>query len=219
MKRAALILALLAVFLALPAIAGASYPVANDTQWKPHALKWHRIVVKERRILVRHTDALELPRPRRVPAIVRDVLVYLPDSAAGETSKGMSWQRYGHDSKRVAVFWRDTRIPQLHRRLTHPGGSGAARWWPLASYVGWPRSERGNWIFCVRGESGGDPSTTGAAGEASLMQIHPIHAKTFKRVTGKAFWRYAWRAELNIRFGLWLWEREGWAPWTVMRAR
>jgi len=101
-------------------------------------------------------------------------------------------------------------------RMTHPGGSGAARWWPLAHWVGWPDSERGNVIRCIGDESGG--STTADNGVCrGLGQVHVCHAATFRRVTGRSYFWGVYDALANLLFCHWLWERQGWSPWVAMR--
>ena len=194
-----------------------------DPEHQEWALHWKQQAQQVRKRVLRYTTALGLGDPRPVPQSIDYVLWFAGTTPADDPTAEpepygvLSMREWGRDCKALAVFWREVRIPELRHRLTHPAGSGAARWWPLASFLGWPDSERANWIHCVTGESHGDPTTVGKAGELNIMQIHPCHAKAFRRVTGVSFWcQTTWD---NVKFGLWLWKQAGWSPWSAMRGR
>lgn len=117
------------------------------------------------------------------------------------------WQYYRHEAKRFkgwsAYYW---------RKMKSPKGSGAARWWPLAWYAGWPAHEKDNWIYCVTHESHGSSTAMNPIGAAGIMQIYPA-CKDWKNPIA------------NITAGLrkYLADRRqghsGWRPWTTMWSR
>ena len=63
---------------------------------------------------------------------------------------------WGRACKHAAVRWNAGARRLLHR-MQHPGGSGAARWWPLARYAGWWPWLHATWLKVVTRESGGNP--------------------------------------------------------------
>lgn len=207
-----------------------AYPQANDTQYKKWALQWHNVAKRERITLVRHTDALGLKRPRRVPTI-REWTVYICETdkpnlgSVDFTAEGMdlataesrcdtvtaimSWRHYGADSKRVAKAFR-ARTKVLHHRITHPGGSSnGKRWIPLARYVGWPESTLQTLAYIIMRESSGRAHAyNGVIGCSGLLQIWPGHVAAANR--SRLF-----DPEYNLRVGLRLWLAQGWSPWRV----
>jgi hypothetical protein len=107
------------------------------------------------------------------------------------------------------------RYDNLLYAARHPGGSGATRWWPLARFMGWPPSERSNFILCVTGESGGSASASNGVCRG-LMQVHECHAADFRRVTGLPYFNGVYVPSANLKYGLRLWKAGGWGPWTTM---
>jgi len=65
----------------------------------------------------------------------------------------------------------------------------------------------------VHCESTWNPDVTGQAGERGLWQIHPVHRHTFEQVTGQP-WSQAYDPFWNSRFARWLYDTQGWRPWT-----
>ena len=94
------------------------------------------------------------------------------------------------------------RTRALVRRMTHPGGSGSARWLPLARYVGWPRSLSSALTLCIRLESGGRPGAQNWRYHG-LMQIY----------------RGSYTPRSNLAQGYRMWCARGWQPWPPMIAR
>lgn len=88
---------------------------------------------------------------------------------------------------------------------------------PVEQAVEWfPPGERERARCIVWYESRNNPAATGSAGEASLFQIHPVHAGSFRRLTGKP-WSEAWNPILNGQYAERLWREQGWRPWTTAR--
>lgn len=46
-----------------------------------------------------------------------------------------------------------------------------------------------------------------------LFQINRVHRRTFEQVTGQP-WAEVYDPVHNTRFALWLWQQQGWEPWT-----
>lgn len=185
--------------------AGAATPKETSIEYRDWALDWRQQCERVRARALKHTRALGIRPPAAVPKMQRFI-----DPATGE--EFVDWQDYGAALKAQTKNWREYLIPKWHRRLTHPGGSGAARWWPLARFVGWPTSQKANVIYCIWAESRGNPADGPCLG---LMQIHPVHARAYLRVTGHSVWEYR-NSKANLQFGLWLWQRSGWGPWVTM---
>lgn len=169
---------------------------AEAVRWARH---WRRLAVREWRTWNRARECLGLERrPFASPEPPRSA------SQAEWLAAGRSWK---HRVRPGGPWTYQERTHELVRRMKRPGGSGAARWLPLARWAGWPQAEWQRLIVCIRGESGGRPQARGSAGEIGLMQIHPVH-----RV------RNAQDPLVNLKAGLRLWRARGWRPWTVMRA-
>lgn len=150
-------------------------PARFDVVYEPWAERWQRIAKRQRRIVMQHTRALRMPAPGRVPC-----------SYDYET-----WREYGIACKRLALYWRDARIPALHRRIVRPGGRGVARWAPLLRYCGMPERELARALRTMRRESGGNQwARNRASGAAGLYQFMP------------AWWNRRWNPynpEQNVR--------------------
>ncbi len=95
-----------------------------------------------------------------------------------------------------------------------PPGSGAARWWPLARYVGWPASARSTFVYVVNRESHGQPHACNSySGCYGLLQLHPMHwFGKRRRVKGRP-WIF-WPVN-QLRLGLQLYREAGWQPWDL----
>ena len=95
-----------------------------------------------------------------------------------------------------------------------PPGHGAARWWPLARYVGWPASARSTFIYVVNRESHGQPHARNPySGCYGLLQLHPMHwLGKHRRVHGRP-WIF-WTVN-QLRLGLQLYREAGWQPWAI----
>jgi hypothetical protein len=66
------------------------------------------------------------------------------------------WTAAGRAWKHSRARWQRLERRALSR-LRHPGGSGAARWWPAARYVGWPAGTRSTLVRIMTRESRGNP--------------------------------------------------------------
>jgi hypothetical protein len=63
-------------------------------------------------------------------------------------------------------------------------------------------------------ESGMDPSARSAGGgNHGLFQINNVHRASFERVTGMP-WSEVYNSVHNARFAKWLYDQQGWEPWT-----
>lgn len=84
----------------------------------------------------------------------------------------------------------------------------AAQWWPA--------SQQAAARCVIWHESRGIPSVVGSAGELGVMQIHPVHAAEFTRLTGKPF-RAVVDSRLAGQYGYHLWVASGrsWRPWST----
>jgi hypothetical protein len=119
---------------------------------------------------------------------------------------GTDWPTTGRAWRARAHCWWGEAALRLHR-MEHPGGSGASRWWPLASWAGWSRGCRAMWCKVVGRESGGSATAGGPPGASGLMQIDPP-CRDWQNPLANI------RAGLRkyrdaIRRGLW-----GWTPWS-----
>lgn len=120
------------------------------------------------------------------------------------TAAGRAWKAQARD--RFAAARR------LRERATHPGGSGAARWLPLAFYVGWPRAEAGRLVECMTGESGGRQWVINRSSGypcVGVMQILCYDEAQVRRMLNPL---------ANLRQGLRMWRERWWRPWSAMRA-
>lgn len=89
--------------------------------------------------------------------------------------------------------------------MKRPGGSGAARWRPLALWAGWPRSAWPTLRAVIQRESRGNPRAVNpSSGCSGLLQVHPCHG-----VAGVL------DPLVNLRAGLRLYRASGWRPWAL----
>ena len=171
-----------------------SSPVRASTAVVRWATSWQAQAAKNRRALNRTRACFGLSAKARPPA------------SPGRTASGEEWKSWGRQCKHLAVRYHQSFVA-LHYRLLHPPGTGAARWWPLARFLGWPSSQRANWVYCVAHESGGHPRASNGICDG-LMQINRCHHLA-----------NATDPLVNVAYGLRLWRAEGWGPWVTMSAR
>lgn len=96
-------------------------------------------------------------------------------------------------------------------KMRRPGGSGVARWMPLARWVGWPEYTLGTLSAIIYRESSGRPRALNPSGAAGLLQTMP------------GWYRGQWGIpafnpfdpEQNLRAGYLIWSRSGWQPWAL----
>lgn len=66
----------------------------------------------------------------------------------------------------------------------------------------------------ARCESGLDPTAMSpGGGNHGLFQINNVHRGTFERVTGQS-WSAVYDPYYNSLFAKWLFDQQGWRPWT-----
>lgn len=192
------------VWFAISVLASPAYPLpaGGDTEWTAWAQKWEHNATRERAKLAKHTRVLSLKAPRPLPTAESFVTTATVDGAVVTVT---DWHAYGQRCKDLTSKWRKRRV-QLHHRLTHPGGSGAARWMPLARYVGWPDHALPMLRKVIWRESNGDPSqVTPPYGATGLMQwIRPWWSGQWAL---PAFDPY--NPATNLRMGLRLWHMQG----------
>lgn len=154
-------------------------------RWRRAAVRWRSEAAWARACLGQST-----PRLRARPA---------------RSASRDAWRAAGRAWKHSRARWERIERRALHR-LRCPGGSGAARWWPAARYVGWPAGARSTLLYVISRESRGNPrAVNSSSGCAGLLQVHPCHhvANVLDPLA-------------NLRAGLRLWRASGWAPWSVM---
>jgi len=192
-----------------------AYPAANDTQWKAHALRWHKTEVTQDSRYQKMRVALGMKRTKKLTKIAWHTVTV-------DGVKTMSWRQYGAACKKRAVHLRDYSVPRLHRRLTHPGGSGGARWKPLALYVGWTRAEWPTVLFIMAqrggtGESGGNPRAINPRPPycRGLMQLARGWYSGAWAIHGKHKAFDPLDPEANLRAAEGIHDEQGWYPWRV----
>jgi soluble lytic murein transglycosylase-like protein len=94
-----------------------------------------------------------------------------------------------------------------------PPGSGAARWWPLAHYVGWPTSQKSTFLYVCDRESHGQPHARNPySGCYGLMQLAPCWWSGKARDHGRPF--MFWPVN-QLRLALHIYRTSGWGPWSL----
>lgn len=86
------------------------------------------------------------------------------------------------------------------RAIAQWGGS-VGRWWDECARY-WPDSQMRNVMYCIRGESGGNPNAHNGIYHG-LFQLG-------------GFTCNVWAPLTNIRLAYGMWQRRGWQPWAVM---
>lgn len=70
-------------------------------------------------------------------------------------------------------------------------------------------------VDVARCESGMNPSAVSpGGGNHGLFQINTVHRESFASVTGVSWEDGIYVAEHNTRFARWLYDDQGWSPWT-----
>jgi hypothetical protein len=148
-------------------------------------------------MLVKYTDALGLARPNTVHTIRE----FTMSSEESPTVEARYWDSLAEACKRQRLYWRDVRIPKLHHKITHPGGSSnGVRWIPLARYVGWPEYALHNLAGLIMNESSGRPKAVSPTNDHGLVQFNACWSGTFRRVMHVNFFPNIYDPELNLRF-------------------
>lgn len=92
-------------------------------------------------------------------------------SASGAVwlAAGQKWRAMQRDYQ--------ARTGRLVYLMKHPGGGGAARWLPLAKWVGWPAKAWSELLAVMTRESGGSPHVWNREGSRcfGLLQLAPCH--------------------------------------------
>jgi hypothetical protein len=65
-------------------------------------------------------------------------------------------------------------------------------------------------------ESGLRPTAVSPTNDHGLFQINAVHQPDFTRATGQP-WSAVYDAMTNTRYAKWLYDRQGWAPWSCKR--
>lgn len=116
------------------------------------------------------------------------------------------------DSYRSLRLDYKTRFHRLRYLMRHPGGAArAARWRPLALWVGWPRSAwpmlakvmQRESTSCPRRENGG------------LLQFQRPWYTAVWRIAGKLRRWNPYNPETNLRMGYLVWLEQRWGPWAA----
>lgn len=65
-------------------------------------------------------------------------------------------------------------------------------------------------------ESGMNPRAVSRTNDHGLFQINQVHRNTFSQVTGQP-WSAVYSPYFNAMFAKWLYDRQGWTPWTCRK--
>lgn len=210
----------LLVLVAAPAIAGASSaspaptPTVTPSATPPPApasaatvhwaLRWKHAAHRARRGLCRVREAFGAHPPVRVaPAPKR--------AADGET-----WKQAGRRWRGQARDW-DGKVRRGIQRMTHPQGSGAERWWPLAHYNGWPDRLRSWLIPIIARECHGDPDREDylRSGHRGLMQLAREFYTGVWAIAGHVRHFNPYDPLKNLFFGWLIYRDNGPSPWAT----
>jgi hypothetical protein len=83
----------------------------------------------------------------------------------------------------------------------------------------WFGPHTGEAVEVARCESGLDPHAVSPDGaNHGLMQINVVHRRQFEAVTGRP-WSDVYDQFQNARYARWLYDQQGWAPWTCRPGR
>lgn len=170
---------------------------AATVKW---ARNWRRIAVSKWKTWNRARVCLGMAKhPFASPQPSRSA------SKAVWAAAGAKWKHMVRKGGGVRTYQSRTRA--LVRRMTHPGGSGAARWMPLARLAGWPKSCLPHLTYIIARESGGNPRAKNPASTASgLLQFL------------SSWWRGKWNPfdpYQSLRHGYKAWRQVGWQPWAL----
>lgn len=158
--------------------------------WVKWAKKWQAQARRARTRLARVRRCQgKKPPARLAPAPARCE----PNTAW--SAAGKAWKHHAKRCRAAAAAG----IAKMRR----PGGSGVARWMPLARWVGWPAGSLPKLQNVMWRESRGNPRAVNPASRcAGLLQIHPCHHVA--NVCDPL---------VNLRAGLRLYRAAGWQPW------
>lgn len=158
--------------------------------WVKWAKKWQAQARRARTRLARVRRCQgKKPPARLAPAPARCE----PNTAW--SAAGKAWKRHAKRCRAAAAAG----IAKMRR----PGGSGVARWMPLARWVGWPTGALPTLQRVMWRESRGNPRAVNPSSRcAGLLQIHPCHHVA--NVCDPL---------VNLRAGLRLYRAAGWQPW------
>jgi hypothetical protein len=92
-------------------------------------------------------------------------------------------------------------------------GGSVGRWVWLARDVGWPKTCIPQLMYIITRESGGNPSAKNPTSTASgLLQFLAFHWNG----TGDYGWLFnPFDPRDNLRYGLKLYQKQGWTPWSI----
>jgi hypothetical protein len=65
-------------------------------------------------------------------------------------------------------------------------------------------------------ESRMNPNAVSRTDDHGLFQINIVHQASFTRVTGQP-WSEIYNVHFNTQFAKWLYDRQGWQPWTCRK--
>ena len=159
--------------------------------------------MKARKAAIRARRALS-----RVRQCFRDrmpVRVYL---VPGRGALVGAWEKARGRWRFQAKDWRAKTKAGI-AKFRHPGGAGAARWWPAARYCGWPEHLKSWFCYVVWRESSARAHAVNASsGCYGLLQLHPCHGASKGR---------AWISDVlnQLRLGWKLYRECGASPWAV----
>jgi hypothetical protein len=158
--------------------------------WVKWAKKWQAQARRARTRLARVRRCQgKKPPARLAPAPARCE----PNTAW--SAAGKAWKHHAKRCRAAAAAG----IAKMRR----PGGSGVARWMPLARWVGWPAGSLPKLRNVMWRESRGNPRAVNPSSRcAGLLQIHPCHHVA--NVCDPL---------VNLRAGLRLYRAAGWQPW------
>jgi len=130
-----------------------------------------------------------------------------PSRAATAEEWGKAQRRWRHQAK----SWK-AKTKAGVAKMRQPGGtSSGTRWKPLARYVGWPEHTLSHLAYIIMRESSGRARAYNPSGAAGLCQLMPgWYRGTWGARAGNPF-----DPEYNLRTALWIYQREGWAPWSL----
>jgi hypothetical protein len=83
----------------------------------------------------------------------------------------------------------------------------------IEKYFGGATSQANKIVRC---ESGFNPDAVSRTNDHGLFQINQVHRANWPAVTG-APWADRYDAELNTVYAKYLYDREGWRPWSCRR--
>jgi len=131
------------------------------------------------------------------------VVVECPYDLDGSYPPDTDWAFIASAWRKKCLIARDYVASSLYR-MRHPGGSGAARWMPLAKHVGWPAATLPTLRAVIHRESRGIPTATNGI-HRGLLQIRQDHSPSTNLLSAPA----------NLVIGLRMYRRSGWTPWSL----